>query len=411
MEGFMNKLLILILVIVIFISGCRPTRPPANEDSPIAEKPSPIPEKAKDPIEEMVKSMTIEEKIGQLLIVGLEGTEISQNEIYNIRENKIGGFILFSRNIANKNQLLELIKNLNVENKDNKAPIFLSVDEEGGIVSRLSPIINNLRNPSWLGKVDDKELSFKYGENLGLKLSSFGFNLDFAPILDIDSNPSNPVIGNRAYGKSPLSVSDHGLAVMEGIKSKGIIPVAKHFPGHGDTSIDSHLELPLVQKSKEELKKNDLVPFKNAVDKGLDIIMVAHILYPEIDVKNPSTMSKIIIEDLLRQDMGFKGVVISDDMTMGAIINNYRIEEAAFSFLKAGGDIILICHGEENPGLVLDRIKLGIDNNQISMEEINKKVYRVLRLKDKYKLDYSDIIDVDIEKINEDTKKVNNKLR
>ncbi len=408
----MNKLLILILVIGIFISGCASTNSPVKEDSPIIEKPVPITEKSEvDSSEEMVKSMTLEEKIGQLLIVGLDGAEISQNDIHNIRENKVGGFIFFSRNIGDKNQLLELIRNLNDENMNNKIPLFFSTDEEGGIVSRLSPIVNNLRNPSWLGKVDDEELSLKYGENLGLKLSSFGFNLDFAPILDIDSNPLNPVIGNRAYGKSPLSVSAHGLAVMEGIKSKGIIPSAKHFPGHGDTSVDSHVDLPLVHKSKEELKKNDLIPFKNAIDKGLDMIMVAHILYPQIDRDNPSTMSKIIIEDILRKELGFEGVVISDDMTMGAIINNYRIEEAAFSFLKAGGDIILICHGEEKPGLVLDRIKLGIDNNQISMEEIDKKVYRVLRLKDKYKIEYRDINDVDIEKINEDAKEINNKLR
>lgn len=410
---------ILILLVIIMVTGCIPLKtPPKGVDSPKdplptrpAEKPTEIKEPEEDPIVEMLKSMTLDEKLGQLLIVGIEGLEISENDIKNIRENKIGGLILFSRNIANKDQLLKLLNDLNEENRINKIPLFLSIDEEGGKVSRLSPIVNNLKDGGWLGEVDDINISYKYGQNLGLKLKSFGFNLNFAPVLDINSNPSNPVIGSRAYGRTAKSVADHGLAVMEGIRSQNIIPVAKHFPGHGDTSVDSHLDLPIVYKTINELKEMEIIPFQKAVDNGLDMIMVAHILFPEIDKNNPATLSPIIIDDILRRDMKFEGVIISDDMTMGAVLKNYSLEEASFSFLKAGGDIVLVSHGQENPQLVLDRIKKAIKDGQISIEEIDKKLYRILKLKDKFKIDPQIIEDTNIEKINRDTREINNLLK
>lgn len=412
----MNKLISIAIIVAVFITGCLPSEPPVV-NPPQVEAPLPPqtgPEKSEKPvdrIEEMIKSMTLEEKIGQLLIVGLEGLDISEDEIHNIKENKVGGFIFFSRNISDKNQLIKLLDNLKKENNINKIPLFLSIDEEGGLVSRLSSLVANLKNPSNLGKVNDLELSYSYGENLGLKLSSFGFNLNFAPVLDINSNPSNPVIGNRAYGKTAQSVSDHGLSLLEGIKSQGVIPTGKHFPGHGDTTVDSHLDLPLVYKTLDELREMELVPFKNAIENDIGMLMVAHILYPNIDGDFPSSMSSVIIDNILRDDLGYDGVVISDDMTMGAIVENYSIQEAGIRFLKAGGDIILISHGPGNSDLIIDRIKEEIDRGQLTIDEVEEKVYRILRLKEQYKLDSNHINELDIEEINKETYKINNKLR
>ena len=408
----MNKKYMALLLLLIFLIGCSKVDiPPVTEDPvppPITEVPI-VPEK--DPIEELIKDMSLDEKIGQLLIVGLDKTEISQAEIDQIKNNNVGGFIFFSRNIDNKNQVIALLNGLKDYNKDNKVPLFLSIDEEGGKVSRLSKIFSNLSDAVTLGDKNNKELSYEYGKIQGLKLSNLGFNINFAPVLDINSNPKNPVIGRRAIGPTAEVVSKQGVAVIEGLRSMNIIPAAKHFPGHGDTGVDSHLELPLVDKSYEELENLELIPFKAAIDNRVDMIMVAHILYPQIDDKNPSSISKNIIQGILRDKLGFNGVVISDDMTMGAITENYTLEEASVKFLQSGGDILLICHGIENPFLVIERIKKAITEDEISIEEIDEKIYRILELKSRFKIDNDKTLDTGIEDINSRVTELNNKLK
>ena len=408
----MRKYILLLLLITILLSGCgKHESPPIVEIPGVPEQPEAPKAPPVDPIEEKIKKMNLEEKIGQLIIVGLEGTELNDYDKVHIKDNKIGGFILFSRNIENKDQVINLLNSLKEENEDNKLPLFLSVDEEGGLVSRLSKIYTNLSDAANLGRKNDDELSYEYGENLGIKLNSLGFNLDFAPVLDINSNPKNPVIGKRAYGTTANIVVQTGLAVMEGIRSQNIIPVAKHFPGHGDTDTDSHLDLPRIDKSLNELEGLELIPFKAAIDNGLDMIMVAHILYPQIDGAVPATMSDTIIDEILRKRLGFDGVVISDDMTMGAITDNYSVEEAATKFIISGGDIVLVCHGSDNPRLVIDRIKASIDSGEISMDEIDKKVYRIIRLKNKYNIERDNKIDISKEELNSMTTVLNNKLK
>lgn len=411
----MKRTITILIICILFLSGCRNnTKPPIIEEPTIPEIPEnpEVPEAPiVDPIEEVINGMTIDEKIGQLLIVGIEGNTISDVDRINILENKVGGFILFSRNIENKNQVTNLLDSLKEINKDNKLPLFLSVDEEGGLVSRLSKIYTNLPDAATLGSMDNEELSFEYGENLGIKLRSLGFNLNFAPVLDINSNSRNPVIGKRAFGNTADIVTKHGLKVMEGIISQDIIPAAKHFPGHGDTITDSHLNLPRIDKSLKELENLELTPFKSAIDDGIDMIMVAHILFPQIDEELPATMSNVLIDEVLREDLGFEGVIISDDMTMGAIVNNYSIEDAAIKFLTSGGDIALVCHGNDNQKLVIDRIKTAIENGELSMEQLDAKVYRIIQLKYKYNLEEDNKIDIDTEELNNITLELNNKLK
>lgn len=399
------------ICICILLIGCsKDVEPPDFEESvnpPVIE---PEPEPEIDPIEEQIKEMTLEEKVGQLLIIGLEGNEISEIEISHINDLKVGGFVLFSRNIDNENQVLNLLNSLKEENRINDIPLFLSVDEEGGLVSRLSKIYTNLPNPSILGEKNDVKVSFEYGENLGMKLKGLGFNVNFAPVLDINSNPTNPVIGSRAFGETDDLVTRHGMEVMNGIRSQNIIPVVKHFPGHGDTSEDSHLALPRVDKSLEELEGLELIPFKSAIDNNVEMIMVAHILYTQIDENMPSSISDVLIKDILREKLKFNNVVISDDMTMGAILDNYSIEEASLQFLKSGGDIVLVCHGKENPALVYSRIIDGVNNGELSKSELDSKVYRILKLKALYDLEDKIIEGTDIDDVNNKTIDLINKF-
>ena len=224
--------------------------------------------------------------------------------------------------------------------------------------------------------------------------------MDFAPVLDINSNPSNPVIGNRSFGSNVNIVTKLGIQTMKGIRSQNIIPVVKHFPGHGDTSVDSHLGLPSVNNDLKRLKNFELVPFAEAIKNNADAVMIAHILLPKIDSENPSSLSKIIITNILRKDLNFNGVIITDDMTMGAIIKNYNISEAAVKSVKAGTDIVLVCHGYDNEVAVIGALKNAVLKGDISKQCIDQSVYRILSLKKKYKLKDEIVNSVDLVEIN-----------
>ena len=387
-----KKYVILILIVSFLITSCKREivnpgnghNSDSNTEAHVIEEP--IEEIKVDIINEKLLKMSLEEKIGQLLIVGLEDKVVNETTKNMIEEYKVGGFIYFARNIENNIQLLNLSKELKILNKDNPSPLFISIDEEGGRVSRLPKEYERLPESKTLCDLNDLKLSYEYGKLLGLRLNTVGINLNFAPVLDINSNPKNPVIGNRSFGNRADVVISNGIEVLKGIESTGVIPSVKHFPGHGDTSVDSHVNLPKVNKTLEELEGLELLPFKKAIEEDVGMIMIDHILFPELDPIYPSTMSKKILTELLRKDLGFNGVVISDDMTMGAIVENYTLEFAVLEFLKAGGDIALICHGENNPRMVINYIKESINKGEITIKDIDEKVYRILTLKDKYNL-------------------------
>ncbi|GKU28529.1 beta-N-acetylhexosaminidase [Clostridium folliculivorans] len=348
----------------------------SNINTPIDEK---------DPIKEKLKSLTLDEKIGQLTIVGIEGTEINDNTKELIKNYHVGGVIFFKENISSRNQALALVQSLKNINGTG-IPLFLGVDEEGGRVSRMPAEYKKLPSSGTIGKKNNEDISKKVGEILGEEVSSVGFNLDFAPVLDINSNPKNPIIGDRSFGNNAELVSKLGVATMNGIQSKNIISAVKHFPGHGDTLVDSHKGLPTVNNDINRLRSFELIPFKEAIDNGADMVMVAHILLPNIDKTYPSSLSKVVISDLLRKELGFNGVIITDDMTMGAITLNYDINKAAVTSLKAGSDIVLVCHDYNKEKTVIESIKTAVNNKEITEQEIDEKVYRILKLKDKYKI-------------------------
>lgn len=374
---------------------------PTSQNHKIAsEDDSPSSSKITDNIEAQIAEMSLDEKIGQLVMVGIDGYTNDNNSQELIEKYHVGGFVLLKQNVKDLEQMLNLINSLKETNAANKIPLFLSVDEEGGRISRMPEDFVKLPSNGKIGEVNDSKLSYQVGRILGEELKSVGLNMNFAPVLDINSNPKNPVIGDRAFGETPDLVSKLGIQTMKGIKSQNIIAVVKHFPGHGDTSIDSHVGLPIVNANLERLESFELQPFSSAIENQADAIMIAHILLPKIDSNNPASFSKAIITDLLREEMNFNGVIITDDLTMGAVVNNYDIGDAAVESLKAGSDIVLVCHDYEKEVGVIKAIKKAAEKGILSEERIDESVYRILKLKQKYGISDALVHSVDPHSIN-----------
>lgn len=351
-----------------------------------------------------LSDLSLEEKVGQMIFAGIKGTDITNETKKIISTHQVGGIILFKDNLKNANQSVSLLNAIKQENTNNKVPLFLGVDEEGGRISRL-PELTKLPTNEELGKRNDISLSYNIGKLLGKELSAFGFNLDFAPVLDINSNPHNPIIGDRSFGTDAELVSELGLQMMKGIQSEQVISVIKHFPGHGDTAVDSHKELPIIQKSLEELQALELIPFKHAIEQGAEVVMVGHILLPKIDSTYPASISERIITDVLREQLGYEGIIITDDMTMKAILNNLEIGESAVSAVKAGNDIVLVAHNYANVKKAIDSIIKAIENGEITEQRIDESVKRILSIKKKYNLSNKQIDGVNIEELNQSINK------
>lgn len=336
-------------------------------------------------ISEVIENMSVEEKIGQMIFSSISGTELGAEEEKLIHQYKVGGIIVNKKNITSPSQMVAYMNSLKEENKNN-VPLFFGIDQEGGRIAKLPGDLRAIPSHFEIGKQNDPSFAFEIGTVLGKLVSSFGFNVNFAPVLDINSNPENPVIGDRSFGINPDVVSKLGIQMMKGIQGENIIPAIKHFPGHGDTSVDSHDELPVVQKTMPELEQMELIPFKQAIAEGADMVMIAHILLPSIDPEFPSSMSEAIITDLLREKIGFDGVVITDDMTMEAITNSFDIGKASVMSVKAGADIVMVAHEFENVVKAITALTTAVENGEITEERIDQSVERILKLKNKYSL-------------------------
>jgi beta-N-acetylhexosaminidase len=354
-----------------------------------------------DSISEQIKKMTLTEKIGQLVIAGIDSYENDEHSKELIEKYKVGGFILLGQNIKDTKQTLELVNSLKISNSKNKIPLFFGIDEEGGRITRLPKEFAKLPTNKVIGEKNNSSLSYKIGSLLGEEVKAFGLNINFAPVLDVNSNAKNPVIGDRSFGSNVDIVSRLGIQTMKGIQAQNIIAGVKHFPGHGDTSVDSHVGLPVVNNDLNRLKSLELIPFSKAIENGADVVMVAHILLPKIDKDNPATFSKTVITDILRGYLKYDGVVITDDMTMGAIVKNYAIGEAAVKSLNAGSDIILVCHDFEKETAVLKAINTAVQNKTLTEKSIDEKIYRVLKLKQKYNIKDEKINSVNVKAIND----------
>ena len=354
----------------------------------------------------LLQNMTLEEKIGQMIFAGIDGATYDQATASLINQYHVGGVIFNKKNFLSADQTIQFVNQIKSKNAENPLPIFIGVDQEGGRVAKLPGNLTPIPTNMQIGKKGSSEFSYAIGELLGSEVKSFGFNMNFAPVLDVNSNPMNPVIGDRSFGATASIVSQLGIETMKGIQSKDVIAVVKHFPGHGDTATDSHLELPKVDKTIEELEEIELVPFRQAIQEGADVVMIAHILLPQLDPENPSSMSPVIISDLLRSKLNYEGVVITDDMTMQAITDHYDIGSASVQSVKAGSDIIMVAHDYNKVTAAFDAIQSAVVNGEIPEERINDSVLRIIQLKEKYQLHDNQVQGVDLNAINQQIQNV-----
>lgn len=357
--------------------------------------------------EEILNDMTTKEKIAQMLMPAFrtyDGTNVTtlNEEIEGIiAKHGFAGVILFAQNNSSTTQTLELIDSIqkaNIKNED-RPELLISVDQEGATVTRLAEGTQGPGNMA-LGATGDSKNAYSIGEIIGLELKSIGYNVDFAPVVDVNNNPSNPVIGNRSFSDDANIVVDFGSKFMKGLKSQSIITSLKHFPGHGDTSTDSHTGLPRIEKTYNQLKQNELIPFTNCIENGAEMIMTAHIQYPKIETETytsikdgneielPATLSKKIITDILRNDLDYDGVVVTDAMNMQAISDNFDKLDSAKLAINAGVDIILMPvdilnkEGIEALDKYITDVADLVDNGEISVENVNNAVLRILTLKE-----------------------------
>ena len=409
-----RHILALILLIVFTLTGCQTAAvpAPAPEAAPTAAVPSPestptpalTPVPEPDPLAEQLAAMTVEEKVGQLLIGGFEGTEIGDQATRLVQEYQVGGLILYGRNIAGAGQLVTLTNGLKALNGDG-IPLFLSIDQEGGGVDRMPPEVRRTPGAYCVGQTGSVPAAQSYGDVLAAECAAFGLNLDFAPVLDVWSNPGNTVIGQRAFSADARTVAGLGPAAARRMMDQGIIPAVKHFPGHGDTAVDSHVGLPVVDKSPEELEETELIPFRAAIqsagtDGQVPAVMVAHILLTQLDPERPASLSPAVVTGLLREELGFAGAVLTDDLTMGAVTQSYGLGEAAVLAVEAGCDILLVCHGQDSVPAVRTALLEAVASGRITAERLDESVYRILRLKTEYALTNEPVSPPDLEALN-----------
>ena len=368
----MRSAFAILIVCALLLSGCQMVGRPPEGGSQIAE---PV-------LDPRIANLSLEQKVGQLLYVGLEGNDVTVNQVI-LSNLQPGGLIFFARNFTTLEQTAEAL-NAYRQNPDLAWPMFIGTDQEGGQVSRL-PVAWATRFPTarTVGQHADSAQALALA--MGQELAALGMNMDFAPVLDVNSNPQNPVIGDRSFGSTVETVWAAGHQVISGLTASGVIPVVKHFPGHGDTSVDSHTALPSVTADRELLENRELRPFKDAVDAGVPALMVSHLLVSALDPDRPASMSHSIITGLLREQWGYQGLVVTDDMEMGAISQG-NIGEAAVQAVLAGADMLLVCHTFDKQQAVRDALLSAVQSERISEERLNQSLTRILTLKDQYQV-------------------------
>jgi len=344
-----------------------------------------------------LSKMSVEEKVGQMFMVYFDGEDANENALRLIKDAKIGGIILYNQ--TNKLESPEQVRNLNSELQLIASdligiPLFIALDQEGGTIARLKKGFTEFPDNAALGMSKNPKLAYKSAQYIGKEIKSVGVNFNLAPVVDVNNNPKNPIIGVRSFGDDPKLVTQFGKKSIEGYESIGVIPCLKHFPGHGDTTLDSHNDLPLVPKSLSQLLKTELYPYVNLAPKA-QAIMTAHILFPQIDPDNCATLSSKILKGILRERLNFNGVLITDSLTMRGVLKGHEnLKEVVFKAIKAGNDILLI--GNRDPKNRVDG-KVHVDEiikiyksvvsavkaDVISEDRIDESVKRILALKEK----------------------------
>jgi beta-N-acetylhexosaminidase len=317
----------------------------------------------------------------RLFVVGFKDKTVSPELAALVRDGVLGA-ILFSRNIGSAEETAELVAALK---RSAGRPFLLSVDQEGGRVARLrGPPFTALPPMRVLGRLKDAGLLHRAGRLLAYELRALGIDWDFAPVLDVDTNPDNPVIADRALGSDPEQVATLGVALAKGLEEGGVASCAKHFPGHGDTQQDSHRTLPILSHSLERLRAVELLPFQRYAAAGLASVMTAHVRFPALDEELPATMSRRVLSDLLRGELGFQGVCVSDDLEMKAISEHRGVEEATVEGARAGVDVFLVCENTDVQRRCLEALVRAVEAGHVSRQRICEAHRRIDMLVSKF---------------------------
>lgn len=332
------------------------------------------------------ESLTVDQQVGQLVAIGFAGTTPDDHVLELIRHRHVGNVILFARNIQSAAQVLELTTSLQRAARDagHPAPLLVMTDQEGGLVRRLGPDATVFPGSMALGAAGSEDLAREVAEATGRELAAQGITMNLAPVVDINSNPANPVIGVRAYGEDVGDVARLGAAAVRGYTAGGVIATLKHFPGHGDTAIDSHSALPVIAAARERLDRIELVPFARGISAGAACVLTAHVALPEVEPAGailPASLSPTVVQGLLRGGLGFDGVAITDCLEMDAVAAGVGMARGAVQAIRAGNDIALVSHRADRQGAALDAILAAVAQREITSERLGEAVDRVLRLK------------------------------
>ena len=318
--------------------------------------------------------------VGQLVVGGFAGSTLPATFARELAESRRGGAILFKRNVPSVFEAADLCAAI-LEACPRDRPPFIGVDQEGGRVRRLSAPALQLPPMRELASFGDLELVRAAAQAVGIELAAMGFNLNFAPVLDVNTEAENPVIGDRAFGSDARTVMRFGIAYVRGLQQANVLACGKHFPGHGDTRVDSHLDLPVVVHPRSRLDQIDLPPFRAAIGAGVAALLSAHVVYEQIDKGVPATMSRSICASLLRAELGFEGVLFSDDLEMKAIAARWPIEDAAVEAVWAGCDAVLVCSDEDAQARVHEALTRAAEKDRRFRDRCVEAATRVLRLR------------------------------
>lgn len=332
----------------------------------------------------MTEEEALRRRIGQLLIFGFEGHTVPEHIVELIQRHYLGNIILFSRNVGTPEQLAGLNAALQTLAREHgqDVPLTISADQENGVVRRLPVSIPGLPGNMALGAIGDPAQARWSGEVTGELLRSLGINFNLAPVLDVNNNAKNPVIGVRSFGDQAEAVANLGVAFALGLQARGVIACGKHFPGHGDTNVDSHLDLPTIPHTRERLDALELVPFRAAIAAGIDSIMTAHVVFPAVEPDRiPATLSKRVLTGLLRDELHFQGVLTTDCLEMNAISETVGVGRGAVESLKAGADMVMVSHRLDRQMAAVNAIWEAVRSGELSEERVNEAYERVTRLK------------------------------
>jgi len=371
--------IVIIIVIVLAILGIN-NRSIFNDDEQVIQDKQQIKQEnltIDEKVDKIVASMSKTEKIGQMVMIGIQGTKVDDDSLYMLNQYHMGGVILFDRNMESPEQVKQLTSDLQAQSNE-KVPLFIGIDEEGGDVVRMAEKLTPPPSQKEIGATGDIEQAKTWAIKTAKSLKDMGINVNFAPVADIGSNDK------RSYSTDANTVIDFVRAATKGYQQENIIYSLKHFPGIGKGKVDSHVDSSSIDVAKEVLMTEDILPFKTIIDENEPndyFILVSHLKYPALDEEYPASLSSKIMTDLLRNELGYKGIIITDDMEMGAVANHNDFRSIGVNAVKAGADIVLVCHEYEHQQEVYLGLLDAVNSGEISQERIDESVKRIIKVK------------------------------